>query len=196
MTSPTPECDIADENGVSVLRDRATGVEVARGTDAHVRQSAVGRCSVTDAPRLGPVVLVGQTLSGHDEYSQTVAETKAFQGRPFTARLDEWTGGVLYPDHLGIAFTERLADVPYFVAGVQQLSGREVSCVRGTASVAGVGDPPLLGDWIRTGQFQTDRLARRFEAVLGGSWLVVVSFKDPKHPASGYWVCIDRVPGT
>ncbi len=146
--------------------------------------------------RLAPVQAVGVTLSGHPEYSQLVAETRAFHGRQFVAGLDEWTGGVLYPDHLGIAFTERLADVPCFVAGVEALTGQSVWSVRGTASVAGVGDPPLLGDWITTGVFQPDRLARRFEMVLGGRWQVVVSFKDATNPASGYWVSIDRLPGT
>jgi hypothetical protein len=145
---------------------------------------------------LGPVQGVGTTLSGHPEFSQLVAESKVFNGRWFTAGLDEWTAGVLYPDHLGIAFTERLADVPLFASGVEQLTGFTVRSVRGTASIAASGDPPLLGDWILSGVFQPDRLARRFDTSLGGSWQVVVSFKDPRNPASGYWVSIDRLPGT
>jgi hypothetical protein len=150
----------------------------------------------TDPMLLGPVQLVGTTLSGHPEFSQLVAESKAFNGRSFTAGLDEWTGGVLYPDHLGIAFTERLADVPRFVVEVQQLTGLQITSVRGTASVAASGDPPLLGDWIRRGQFQPNRLAARFDQVLGGRWQVVVSFKDAHNPASGYFVSIDRTQGT
>jgi len=196
VPSPKPECDIAVENGVHVLRNRVTGAEYARGTEAHVRQAAQGLYSVTDAPRLGPVQQAGVTLSGHPEFTQLVSESKTFQGRHFTGGMDEWTAGVLYPDHLGIAFTERLADVPLFTGGVQQLTARQIPSVRGTASVAGVGDPPLLGDWIRTGQFQPDRLALRFEQVLGGSWRVVVSLKDANNPASGYWVQIERIPGT
>jgi hypothetical protein len=190
------ECDIAVENGQHVLRNRVTGVEYACGTDAQVRQAALGPYSITDAPRLGSVQPAGTTLSGHPEFTQLVAESKTFQGRSFSARMDEWTAGVLYPDHLGIAFTERLADVPIFVAGVEQLTAHPITSVRGTASVAEVGDPPLLGDWIRSGQFQPDRLARRFEQVLGGSWQVVVSFKDPNNSASGYFLSIDRTPGT
>lgn len=145
---------------------------------------------------LDPVQAVGTTLSGHPEFSQLVGESKAFQGRQFIAGRDEWTCGVLYPDHLGIAFTERLADVPLFVAGVELLTGQQIRSVRGTASVAGVGDPPLLGDWIQHGLFQPARLARRFDLVLGGTWQVVVSWKDPSNPANGYWVSIDRFPGT
>jgi hypothetical protein len=191
-----PECDIAIEGGDFVLRHRATGVEYARGTEVHVRQAAHGHYSVTDAPRLGPVQPAGTTLSGHPEFTQLVSESKTFQGRHFMSGMDEWTAGVLYPDHLGIAFTERLADVPQFVAGVQQLTARSITSVRGTASVAGVGDPPLLGDWLRSGQFQQNRLAARCEQVLGGRWQVVVSFKDANNHASGYWVSIDRIPGT
>jgi hypothetical protein len=196
VLTPSHECDIAIENGQHVLRNRVTGVEYARGTEAQVRTAAQGRHPITDAPRLGPVQPAGTTLSGHPEYTQLVAESKSFRGRQFTTGIDEWTAGVLYPDHLGIGFTERLADVPLFVLGVQQLTGSAIWSVSGTASVAGAGDPPLLGDWIRSGHFQPDRLALRFDQVLGGSWRVVVSWKDANNPASGYWVSIDRVPGT
>jgi hypothetical protein len=191
------ECIIrVDTNGDRVLLDRATGVEYARGTEAQVRRAAHGVHTITDAPRLAPVQLVGTTLSGHPEFNQLVDETVVFQGRSFTHGVEEWTGGILYPNYLGISFTERLADVPQFVRGVQQLSGQLVTSVRGAASVAGAGDPPLLGDWIRTGYFQPDRIARRFERELGGTWEVLVLPKHAPNPSGGHEVRINRIAGT
>lgn len=147
-------------------------------------------------PRLGPVTLVGQTLSGHLDFVQLVDSTVEFLGRTFVAGVDEWTGGILFADHLGISFAERLADVPEFVAGVQHLTGRVVSSVRGEASLALPVDPPLLGDWIRTGVFDPDRLTVRFDRRLGGRWVARTMPKYPRDPDSVIIVHIDRTPGT
>jgi hypothetical protein len=103
---------------------------------------------------------------------------------------------VLYPDHLGISFTERLADVPQFVQQVEGLSNRAITVIRGVASEALCGDPPLLGDWIKRGTFDPDRLARRFGLVLGGVWTISYNVKDPNAPVIVYEVEIARAPGT
>jgi hypothetical protein len=190
------ECVFRLENGDHVLLDRTTGVEYARGTEAQVRQTAHGIHTITDAPRLGPVQQTGTTLSGHAEFIQLVDETIPFLGRLFVRGVNEWIGGVLYPDYLGIAFTERLADVAAFTRAVQQLSAQPIASVQGTASVAGFGNLPLLGDWIRAGRFQPDRLARRFERELGGTWHVFVLLKHPTNPSAGHEVRINRVVGT
>lgn len=162
-----------------------------------MRQAAHGVHTITDAPRLEAVQPDTNALgtSPYPEFLQRAAETVVFDGRQVIQGV-LWTDGVLYPDYLGIGFTERLADVPQFVAGVQQLSGQPVTSVRGTASLAGVGDPPLLGDWIRTGRFQPDRLARRFDSELGGRWDVIVRLKNFRDPAHGYAVEINRRFGT
>lgn len=190
-----PECVIRLDGGDYVLLDRETGVEYLRGPEPWVRHVARASYALTDAPRLGPVLLDGTTHSGFPEYVQFVAEDAVFRGQRFRAAVSEWTSGVLYPDHLGIGFTERLADVPAFTVGIETLTGRPVLSIRGSASVAGVGDPPLLGDWIRAGTFDPDRLARRFGRALGGTWVVGVLLKDPKHPASGHVVEINRLAG-
>lgn len=147
-------------------------------------------------PQLRAVEADGTTFpSGYPLYKQLVDEAKTFNGRPFVPG-DEWVGGVLYPDHLGIAFTERIADVPQFVRQVEGLSGRKISSIRGTASKALPGDPPLLGDWIEIGTFDADRLTRKFEQELGGKWEIEYNLKNPKVPQNGYNVEIHRVPGT
>lgn len=146
-------------------------------------------------PRLRQVEHVAATPSGYPEYAQYVDETKHFNGRLFVPD-DEWIAGILYVDYLGIAYTERLADVPQFVKQVESLSGKAIISVRGTASKALPGDPPLLGDWIERGTFDPSRLARKFDQELGGQWEIRYRQKDPNAPEKGYNVEIDRVPGT
>lgn len=80
--------------------------------------------------------------------------------------------------------------------GVEILTGRSIRSVRGTAAVAGVGDPKLLGDWIRAGTFEPNRLAARFKESLGGNWTVAASQKTPTIPDNGYWVTMNRDAGT
>ncbi len=190
------ECIIRVENRDHVLLDRATGVEYARGTEAQVRQFALGVHTITDAPRLGPVELVAVTPSGYLELVQMVAESAVFQSRPFTPGGNQWIDGVLYPDRLGIGFAERLADVPQFVRGAGLLTGRQITFVEGLASITLPGDDPLLGDWIRAGYFQPDRLERRFSRELGGTWDVSWALKNSANSENGYLVTITRVTGT
>jgi hypothetical protein len=81
---------------------------------------------------------------------------------------DEWIGGIQYPTYFGISFAERIADIPQFVLQVETLAQSRITSIHGTASVALPGDPLLLGDWIKSGTFDKNRLARKFELVLGG----------------------------
>jgi hypothetical protein len=120
---------------------------------------------------------------------------KAFNGRTFIP-ADEWIAGILYPDHLSVAFAERLADLPQFVKQVEGLCGKRILSIRGTASKALPGDPALLGDWIERGTFYADRLARKFDQELGGKWEIKYKLKDPKAPQNGYNIEVNRVPGT
>jgi hypothetical protein len=148
------------------------------------------------ALRLRAVEHDGVTFpSGYPQYKQLVDEAGSFNGRPFVPG-DEWISGVLYPDHLGIAFAERMADVAQFASQVELLAGQPILSIRGIASKALPGDPPLLGDWIEHGVFDVDRLARKFENELGGKWEVRYSAKDPRLPQASYNVEINRVPGT
>ncbi len=147
-------------------------------------------------PRLRAVEPDGTTFpSGNPQYKQLVDEARTFNGRSF-APGDEWIGGVLYQDHLGIAVTERVADVPQFAKQVEGLAGKQITSTRGTASKALQGDPPLLGDWIENGTLNANRLARKFEQELGGKWEIKYKLKDPQAPWNGYDVEIDRVPGS
>jgi hypothetical protein len=147
-------------------------------------------------PRLRAVECDGITFpSGYTQYKQLVDEGKIFNGKQFVPD-DEWIGGVLYPDHLGIAFTERVADVPQFVKQVEGLSQQKITSIRGTASKALPGDPTLLGDWIEDGTFDADRLTHKFEQELGGKWELKHSLKNPNVPQNGYNVEVNRVPGT
>ena len=190
------ELIVRRHNSVWVLRDRLTGTELARGTKNEVRQAAQGVGRIVGVPRLGPVELVGHSWSGFADYCQTVAESYIFQGRLFVQDVDIWTDCVLYADHLGIGFAERIADVPLFVQGVQQLTGESITSIKGTASLAGIGESPLLGDWIKYGRFEPLRLARRFEQASRGQWNVVAELKYAKFPISGYIVTIERQAGT
>ena len=142
---------------------------------------------------MGPVELAEFTDGAHPAYIQYVAETKSFRGRDYDAGSSLWTDGVLYPDHLGIGFTERLADVPMFVAAVEVITEVVIPRVEGTASVAAIGDPPLLGDWIRSGRFQPDRLASRFAETLGGIWAISFSIRDSRAVGVVYNVSIQRL---
>ena len=189
-----PECVVVADGAEFVLLGRHARVEHARGTEAELRALAVGRYDVTDAPMLGPVEFEGITFPNNLAFRQLVDETKPFRGRSFTAGIDEWTGGVLYPDYLGVSFTERLADVPMFVAGVERIAGGRVGSVRGVASVAGAGDASLLGDWIRSGRFQPERLAARFAEVLGGEWVVTVFPRSAG--GDDYNIHFDRLAGS
>lgn len=108
---------------------------------------------------------------------QLVGETVEFDDRLFVDGESEWISGVLYPDHLGIAFTERLADLPQFIREAERLSGRTISRIHGTAAVASSDDRSLLGDWIENGVFQPDRLLRRFRNILGGDWRLTTKRK-------------------
>lgn len=149
----------------------------------------------SSAPRLRPVEEAGTTVSGYAEYSQAIDEPASANGRTL-APGDEWIGGVLYPDHLGVGFAERLADLPHFIRQVEALAGRTITAIRGTASEALPGDPLLLGDWIKAGTFDPARLARRFDAELGGVWTITSAVKDPTAPVAVYEVEIARTPGT
>lgn len=146
-------------------------------------------------PRLKPVQPNGITQSGDREYVQYVDEAKLFNGRQFIPG-DRWIDGILFPDHLGIGFAERLADLPQFVLQVQTISGKAVIAIRGTASIALPGDAPLLGDWIRAGRFDEIRLARKFDQDLGGCWVIRHQLRHTMIPAAGYNVGIDRIVGT
>jgi len=137
----------------------------------------------------------GITPSGYAEYAQYVDEAKTFNGRAFLPN-DEWIGGILYADYLGIAFAERVADLPQFVQQVEVLSGIIITSIRGTASKALPGDPLLIGDWIERGTFDPDRLARKFEQALGGKWSIIPTQKDPHAPDKGYNIEINRQKGT
>lgn len=145
--------------------------------------------------RLRPVEDDGATQHGYGQYVQRVDEAVTINGHTLVAG-DEWTGGVLYLDHLGIGFTERVADVPQFAQQVEALSGQPVTVIRGVASVALPGDPPLLGDWIASGTFDPPRLARRFDQELGGTWTVTYRVKNPRAITTNYEVEIARTPGT
>ena len=145
-------------------------------------------------PRLKPVELTGFTPSGYYEFAQYVDETKSFNGRLFHPH-DEWIAGILYSGYLGIAFTERLADLPQFVLQVTALSGQQITSIRGTASKALPGDQLLLGDWIENGTFDPARLARRFDRELGGVWEIRYGLKNPNTPSGGYFVEINQVQG-
>lgn len=58
------ECVVrVDSDGAYMLLDRETGVVHARGTEAEVVRVAAGVHALTEAPRLGPVQLVG-TIRG------------------------------------------------------------------------------------------------------------------------------------
>lgn len=194
---PITECVIRVQGGQHVLLDRFSGAEYARGTEAQVRQVAQGAFRITEAPRLRSIEVdpIGLTMSGYLQFQQFVDESVVFQGRLFTLGVDWWIDAILFPDHLGIGFAERLADLPQFVIGVQRLAGRQVSELRGGASVAGIGDPPLLGDWITNGTFDADRLARRFHDELGGTWIITHRERIPGSPDDGYSVTITRQPG-
>jgi len=195
---PIVECVIRVQGGQCVLLDRFSGVEYARGTEAQLHQAAHGVYRITDAPRLGPVEFdpLGPTMSGYLQFQQFVVEAVVFQGRSFTPGVDWWIDGILFPDHLGIGFAERLADVPQFVSGVQRLTGQQVTEVRGGGSIAALGGPPLLGDWIKSGTFDPDRLVRRFERELGGVWALTFRERNPGSPDDGYLVTIHRQSGT
>ncbi len=143
--------------------------------------------------RLRPVEFdpFGGTVVPYPSFQQLLDEPAFFNGRYYLPGA-EWTGGVLYPTHLGISFAERLADVPEFVAGVEALAGPCVDLVSGTASISLPGDPPLLGDWIVSRQFDPVRLARTFADKLGGIWVVDVRLRSPTDPQNGYDVAIRR----
>jgi hypothetical protein len=146
-------------------------------------------------PQLKTVEVDGRTFpSGYPQYKQCTDEPGYFNGRWFVEG-DEWTSGVLYPDHLGIAFTERLADLPGFVRQVERISGISIDSVRGVASVGLPGDPLLLGDWIFNGTFDSARLARRFQLELGGTWSILWTPRNARDPRLGYNVEIHRVSG-
>jgi len=137
----------------------------------------------------------GGTAAGGPAFLQCVDQAAFINGHHLSAG-DEWTGGILYPTYLGISFAERLADVPEFVAAVEALTGVAINLVSGTASLALPGDPPLLGDWIRSGLFDTARYGRAFNRVLGDTWRVVVRWHTPGDPRNGYDVDIRRLRGT
>src|SRR6185312_3642545 len=101
-------------------------------------------------------------------------------------------GGVLYPDHLGVAFTERVADLPDFVRQVELLAGTSIDSVQGVASIALPGDPPLLGDWLMNGVFDDSRLIKRFKQELGGDWVIACTPRNARVPRLGYNVEIKR----
>jgi len=121
--------------------------------------------------RLAPVVLENDSPRTYPQFCQRLEDAVFFNGREFAAGA-EWIGAVLYPTYLGISFAERLADIPEFCRQVAELSGRLIVEVRGKASIALPGDAPLLGDWIEAGRFDRNRLSRRFNDVLGGSWRI------------------------
>jgi hypothetical protein len=160
------------------------------------RRLNCARSDSVPALRLRPVEFdpFGGTLSGDPAFQQLLDEPAFINGRHLSPG-DEWTGGILYATHLGISFTERIADLPEFVAGVESLAGVAIDWVTGTASLALPGDPPLLGDWIRSGTFDTVRFGRAFDRVLGGSWQVVVRLHSPGRPQNGYDVDIRRARG-
>ena len=190
-----PELIIRLEQGQWVLRDRLTGTELARGTENEVRHAAHGVGRIVDAPMLQPVIFEYFLPSGYAAFVQQVAEDYIFLGRVML-QDDEWTSGVMFPDYLGISYTERLADVPLFVLGVQQLSRNMVVSVQGDASISLPGDPPLLGDWIRSGTFTPNRLLRRFAHVLGGQWTMTIQNKQTRNSVRKHYLIIDRIPGT
>ena len=57
-------------------------------------------------------------------------------------------------------------------------------------------DDDLLGDWIKDGTFDPDRLARRFDQELGGKWAIAIRVKSPNALGTVYEVEIARAPGT
>ena len=146
-------------------------------------------------PRLRPVQVDGRTFSQYPTFVQFVDETCTFNGRVYYPD-DEWISAVLFPNDLGIGFAERIADIPSFISEIEVILGFRVERITGVAAQALQGDQPLLGDWIRAGTFDKDRLMRKFEQVLGSKWQVKYNIRNARALIIAYQVEISRVPGT
>jgi hypothetical protein len=92
---------------------------------------------------------------------------------------DEWISGQLLPGgELNVGWAEHIGDVGQFARQVQQTTGTRITRITGTPSVrSSPTEPPLLGDMIRNGTFDSARYARALERELGGRWEVTA---DPR----------------
>jgi hypothetical protein len=124
-------------------------------------------------PLLGPVQLDGVSITGDPQFLQTVEEITVSNGKQLDPG-DLWVDGTLRADGLLIAWAERIADIPQFVLQIERQTGRAISLIKGTPSVASPGEPPLLGDWIAHGSFDENRFGATLARELGGVWEVGV----------------------